>query len=75
LQKRAGIWGNFGLCWRGSQAVAGVPDENRLTVCEQARRAYHGAVFEIKKEIPTYAFRVGNIRELGLSKRKDRVGN
>ena len=42
---------------------------------EQARRAYHSAVFEIKKEIPAYAFRVGNIRELGQSKRTDRVGN
>jgi hypothetical protein len=30
VAKRAGIWGNFGLCWRGSQTVGGAPDENRL---------------------------------------------
>jgi hypothetical protein len=44
-------WGNFVLCWCGWQTVGGAPDENRFTVCEQARRLYYGAVFKAKKEI------------------------
>ncbi len=36
---------------RTRQTVGSAPDENRFTVCEQARRVYSGAVFEIKKEI------------------------
>ena len=30
LRKWAGIRGNFRLCWHGSQAVEGAPEENRL---------------------------------------------
>src|SRR6202167_1159415 len=47
-------WGNFALCWCGGQTVGSAPDENCLTVCEQARRVYYGAVFKAKKEIPVY---------------------
>jgi|SRR5487761_553985 len=45
-------WGNLGLWWCGSQTVGSAPDQNRYTVCEQARRVYYGAVFKAKKEIP-----------------------
>jgi hypothetical protein len=31
LQKWAGIWGNFGLCWCGWQAVWSAPVENHFT--------------------------------------------
>jgi hypothetical protein len=31
LRKWAGIWGYYGLSWRGSQTAGGAPDENRLT--------------------------------------------
>jgi hypothetical protein len=44
-------WGNFVLCWCGWQTVGSAPDENRFTVCEQARRLYYGTVFKAKKEI------------------------
>ena len=37
-------WGNFVLCWCGWQTVGGAPDENRFTVCEQARRLYYESV-------------------------------
>jgi hypothetical protein len=32
LQKRAGVWGHFGLCGRGSQTVASASGENRFPV-------------------------------------------
>ena len=47
-------WGNFVLCWCGWQTVGSALDENRFTVCEQARRVYYGAVFKAKKEILVY---------------------
>jgi hypothetical protein len=30
-------WGNFALFWCGSQIVRGAPNENLLTLCEQAK--------------------------------------
>jgi hypothetical protein len=43
--------GNFVQCWCGWQTVGSASDENRFTVCEQARRVYYAAVFKAKKEI------------------------
>jgi hypothetical protein len=38
LQKRAGIWGNFGLCWCGWRTVGSAADENRFTVSRTSEK-------------------------------------
>jgi hypothetical protein len=45
-------------CWCGWQTIGSAPDENRFTVCEQAKRVNYGAVFKAKKEIPAKSLRV-----------------
>ena len=50
LQKWAGIWGHFGLYWRG------VLPMKIISQCrEQARGMYYCAVFKSKKEILAYS--------------------
>src|ERR1017187_8925624 len=45
--------GHFRQCWFGSHTASGVLQMKIVSQCrEQARRAYYGAVFEAKKEIP-----------------------
>jgi hypothetical protein len=52
---------------RNGRPSGSAPDENRLQYREQARRVYYGAVFEIKKEIPSRTLPVS------WSRRKSRV--
>jgi hypothetical protein len=35
------------------QIASYAPEENHFTSVEQARRVYYGAIFGVKKEIPT----------------------
>jgi hypothetical protein len=57
IAKRAGIWGNFRLCWRGPQTVGALRMKIVSTPSEQAIWGIIATVSEVKKEIPAEIFR------------------